>query len=172
MHWAQTSAIDALVSRYHRNYLTYCAFFDDAGSGIGNHEEAILLAQADNSPICKLMQRTLPEGTPPEKISAEDFYGDMYFWLKRTLVYGREKTSKQPMPWYLAATRKAFKPGEWNTLRIQAVQDSVKTWLNGVPATDARDAWCRSGFIGFQLHGSRESGKQVRWRSIRIQKLD
>ena len=73
---------------------------------------------------------------------------------------------------YNEPARKAFKQGEWNKLRIQAVQDSVKTWLNGVPATDTRDAWCRSGRIGFQLHGSKDSGKKVSWRGIRIQELE
>ena len=73
---------------------------------------------------------------------------------------------------YNEPAREAFKQGEWNKFRIQAAQDSVKTWLNGVPATDTRDAWCRSGLIGFQLHGSKDSGKQVRWRNIRIHKLN
>jgi 3-keto-disaccharide hydrolase len=73
---------------------------------------------------------------------------------------------------YNEPARKAFKQGEWNKFRIQAVQDSVKTWLNGVPAADTRDAWCRSGFIGFQLHGSKDSGKKIRFRDVRIQKLD
>ncbi len=68
--------------------------------------------------------------------------------------------------------RKALKQGEWNKFRIQANQDSVKTWLNGVPAADTHDAWCRSGFIGFQLHGSKDSGKKIRFRDVRIQKLD
>lgn len=68
--------------------------------------------------------------------------------------------------------RKAFKQGEWNKMRIQASDDSMKTWLNDVPATDTRDAWCRSGRIGFQLHGSKESGRQIRFRGIRIQNLD
>jgi hypothetical protein len=73
---------------------------------------------------------------------------------------------------YHEPARKAFKQGEWNKLRIQALNDSIKTWLNGVPATDTRDAWCRSGRIGFQLHGSKDAGKQVRWRNVRIQELD
>ena len=73
---------------------------------------------------------------------------------------------------YNEPAREAFKQNEWNKLRIQAVGDSVKTWLNDVPATDTRDAWCRSGRIGFQLHGSKETGKQMRFRGIRIQKLD
>lgn len=73
---------------------------------------------------------------------------------------------------YNEPARKAYKQDEWNTLRIQAVGDSIKTWLNGVPATDTRDAWCRAGRIGFQLHGTKESGKQMRFRKIRIQELD
>jgi hypothetical protein len=73
---------------------------------------------------------------------------------------------------YNEPARNAFKQGEWNQFRIEAKHDSIKSWLNGVPATDTRDAWCRSGRIGLQLHASKEPGKQVRWRNIRIQKLD
>lgn len=68
--------------------------------------------------------------------------------------------------------RQAFNQGEWNKLRIQADRDSIKTWLNGVPAADTRDAWCRTGRIGFQLHGSKDTGKQVRWRNIRIHEIE
>jgi hypothetical protein len=73
---------------------------------------------------------------------------------------------------YNEPARKAFKQGEWNKFRIRAAQDSIKTWLNGVPATDTRDAWCASGRIGFQLHGSRDTGKKMRFRNIRVQRLD
>jgi hypothetical protein len=68
--------------------------------------------------------------------------------------------------------RKAFKQGQWNRFRIEVINDSFKTWLNGVPATDTRDAWSRSGRIGLQLHSSNEPGKQVRFRNIRIQSID
>lgn len=68
--------------------------------------------------------------------------------------------------------RNAFKQGQWNHFRIEAVNDSFKTWLNGVPATDTRDAWSRSGRIGLQLHGSKSPGKQVRFRNIRIRTID
>ncbi len=68
--------------------------------------------------------------------------------------------------------RRAFKQGQWNHFRIEVVGDSFKTWLNGVPAADTRDAWSRSGRIGLQLHSSTEPGKQVRFRNIRIQTID
>jgi len=73
---------------------------------------------------------------------------------------------------YNEPARKAFQQGQWNKFRIEAKHDSIKSWVNGVPATDTRDAWSRTGRIGLQLHSSKEPGKQVRWRNIRIQELD
>ncbi len=42
------------------------------------------------------------------------------------------------------AARKAFKQGQWNHVRVEAVGDSIKTYLNGVPAADFEDS-TRSG---------------------------
>lgn len=71
------------------------------------------------------------------------------------------------------AARKAFKPGKWNHLRIEAVGDSLKTWVNGVPAANLKDAKTATGFIGLQVHGTREKKTMlVRWRNIRIMKVD
>jgi sugar phosphate isomerase/epimerase len=71
------------------------------------------------------------------------------------------------------AARKAFKPDQWNKLRIEARGDSIKTWLNGVPAADLLDAKDQEGFIGLQVHqvGKREDPLTVAWRNIRIQEL-
>ena len=68
--------------------------------------------------------------------------------------------------------RKAFKQNEWNHIRVQAVGDSIKTWLNSVLAADLKDSMTSSGFIGLQVHSTRiEEPLQVRWRNIRIQDL-
>jgi hypothetical protein len=69
--------------------------------------------------------------------------------------------------------RKAFKRGEWNALRVAAVGDSIKTWLNGVPAADLVDSMTLSGFIGLQVHGvgGRTEPLQVRWRNIHLKDL-
>ena len=66
--------------------------------------------------------------------------------------------------------RKAFKQGEWNKLRIECQGDSIKTWLNGVPAADLKDAMTPRGFIALQVHGVGEKTEplEVRWRNIRI----
>jgi hypothetical protein len=66
--------------------------------------------------------------------------------------------------------RKAFKQGEWNALRVVCKGDSIKTWLNGVPAADLKDDMTPSGFIALQVHGVRDKTEplEVRWRNIRL----
>jgi hypothetical protein len=71
------------------------------------------------------------------------------------------------------AARKAFKPGDWNTFRVEAKGDSIKTFLNGVPAADLKDSMTPSGLIALQVHGvgARTEPLTVRWKNIRIQEL-
>jgi hypothetical protein len=71
------------------------------------------------------------------------------------------------------AARKAFKAGEWNKFRIECKGDSIKTWLNGVPAADLKDAVTPTGFIGLQVHavGKREDPIEVRFKNVRIKEL-
>ena len=67
------------------------------------------------------------------------------------------------------AARKAFKQNEWNHVRVEARGDSLKTWLNGVPAADLKDGLTRTGFIGLQVHATTEKEPlEVRWRDVRI----
>ena len=67
--------------------------------------------------------------------------------------------------------QKAFKQNQWNHYRIQAVGDRIQTWVNGVPAADLTDEMTSTGFIALQVHGSKEAGKQIKWRHIRIRDL-
>ncbi len=70
------------------------------------------------------------------------------------------------------AARKAFKHNEWNSFRIIADGDSIKTWLNGVPAADLKDSMTKTGFIALQVHGTKsETPLHIRWRNIRIKEL-
>jgi hypothetical protein len=71
------------------------------------------------------------------------------------------------------AGRKAFKQGEWNKFRIECRGDSIKTWLNGVPAADLRDSVTPSGFIALQVHGVKDKKEplEVRFRNLRIKEL-
>jgi catechol 2,3-dioxygenase-like lactoylglutathione lyase family enzyme len=69
--------------------------------------------------------------------------------------------------------RKAFKPGEWNKFRIECRGDSIKTWLNDVPAADLHDGMTPRGFVALQVHGvgDKTDPRDVRWRNIRIQEI-
>jgi Domain of Unknown Function (DUF1080) len=73
------------------------------------------------------------------------------------------------------AARKAFKQNEWNKIRIECKGDSIKTWLNEVPAADLKDGLTKEGLIALQVHGigkkAEKAGEEVRWRSIRIKEL-
>jgi hypothetical protein len=69
------------------------------------------------------------------------------------------------------AARNAFKQNEWNKLHIEAIGNSIRTWLNGVPCANLVDDMTAVGFIGLQVHSRPESGIEVKWRNIRIMDL-
>jgi hypothetical protein len=68
--------------------------------------------------------------------------------------------------------RKAFKPNEWNKFHIECKGDSIKTWLNGVPAADLKDSMTPSGFIALQVHAVKEDKQlEIRFRNLRLKEL-
>jgi hypothetical protein len=71
------------------------------------------------------------------------------------------------------AARQAFKKEDWNHLRIECQGDSIKTWLNEVPAADLHDSRVPAGFIGLQVHGVGRNTKtlEVRFRNARVKEL-
>ncbi|MBI3863902.1 MAG: DUF1080 domain-containing protein [Planctomycetia bacterium] len=70
--------------------------------------------------------------------------------------------------------RKAFRQNEWNKFRIECRGDSIKTWINDVPAADLKDGMTPKGFIALQVHGVGENAEplEVRWRNIRIKVIE
>jgi hypothetical protein len=65
--------------------------------------------------------------------------------------------------------RLAFKPGEWNHFRIEAIGDGIRTWINGVFAAGVVDAMTPNGFIGLQVHATKvETPMQVCFKNIKI----
>ncbi|MHC5158564.1 MAG: 3-keto-disaccharide hydrolase [Planctomycetota bacterium] len=68
--------------------------------------------------------------------------------------------------------QKAFKQDQWNTFRVEAIGNTIKTWLNDVPAAHLYDTRTCTGFIGLQVHSVKDNkeneGLQVRWRNICI----
>ncbi len=67
--------------------------------------------------------------------------------------------------------QKAFKQNEWNHYRIEAIGDTIKTWINDVPAAHLVDEKTAKGFIGLQVHSIKEDqkeGTEIQWRNIKI----
>lgn len=70
------------------------------------------------------------------------------------------------------AARNAFKPDDWNKYRVECKGDSIKTWINGVPAADLKDGMTPKGFIALQVHSTKSAEPlHVRWRNIKIKEL-
>lgn len=68
--------------------------------------------------------------------------------------------------------RAAFKQDQWNQIRVEARGDSIRTWVNGVPAADLKDDMTPSGFIALQVHSTKSAEPlQVSWRNLRIKPL-
>jgi 3-keto-disaccharide hydrolase len=68
--------------------------------------------------------------------------------------------------------RAAFKVGEWNHFRVEALGHRIRTFVNGVAAANLVDDMTARGFIGLQVHsvdeGPKVAGLEARFRNIRI----
>jgi len=67
------------------------------------------------------------------------------------------------------AAQAAFKNGEWNKYRIEAVGDHIKISVNGVETVDFHDSMDAEGHIAIQHHG--EKGLTYKFRNVRIKVL-
>lgn len=89
--------------------------------------------------------------------------GGIYDEARRNWLYPLE---------YNAAAKAAFKQTEWNTARIEAIGNTLRTFINGIPCSHVVDDMTPKGFIALQVHSIRKgeaAGKQVRWKNIKIQ---
>ena len=71
--------------------------------------------------------------------------------------------------------KSAFQNNAWNKYRIECIGNTIRTWVNGIPAAHLIDDMTGEGFIALQVHSigkDEKPGKQVRWRNIRIQTED
>lgn len=67
--------------------------------------------------------------------------------------------------------QQAFKQNDWNHYRIEAIADTIKTWINGVPAAYLIDDKTATGFIGLQVHSIKDhqkEGTEIIWKNIKI----
>ncbi|MDX1641686.1 MAG: DUF1080 domain-containing protein [Balneolaceae bacterium] len=65
----------------------------------------------------------------------------------------------------------AFRNGLWNTYRIEAVGNEIKTWVNGAQCSNLYDDMTSEGFIALQVHSiydEEQDGATVQWRDVKI----
>jgi hypothetical protein len=63
------------------------------------------------------------------------------------------------------------KRGDWNRIRVEAVGNTIRTYINGVNFANLVDEGRSEGFIALQVHSINDpaqEGKAIRWRNIRI----
>ncbi|WP_260599530.1 3-keto-disaccharide hydrolase [Sphingomonas endolithica] len=95
--------------------------------------------------------------------SSRRWSGGMYDEQRRQWLYtlGRNE-----------AARRTFRSGDWNHYRVEAIGTRLRTWVNGVPATDTVDDMDARGFIAFQVHAIPDAAAprrpEVRFRDVRI----
>jgi len=71
-----------------------------------------------------------------------------------------------------ANAQSAFKMGQWNHFRIEAIGANIKTFVNEIPVANLEDDYTKSGFIALQVHGignkKDDEGIHIKWKNIRI----
>ncbi len=66
----------------------------------------------------------------------------------------------------------AYQKEAFNHIRIEAIGNETKTWVNDIPVSYVVDTIDAAGFIGLQVHGINDealAGKKVYFKNIRIQ---
>ena len=88
--------------------------------------------------------------------------GGIYDEARRGWLYALDKNP---------AAKSAYLSGEWNKVRIEAIGNSIRTWLNDVPCANILDDLTATGFIALQVHSiskPEQAGKTILWKNIRI----
>ncbi len=97
--------------------------------------------------------------------SARAFSGGIYDEGRRFWLYPLSRNEKG---------RKAFRNGQWNKVRVEAISSSIRTWINGVQCSNLTDELTASGFIGLQVHSVASDlvGRHIKWKKLRILTTD
>ncbi len=107
----------------------------------------------------------------PEVPRKRMWSGGIYDEARRGWLYPSPNDADQKAKFSEQGIR-IFKPEDWNHVRVEAIGDSIKTWLNGAPCADLKDSMTPRGFIALQVHSigkdPEQNGAQVRWRNLRI----
>ncbi|MDH5381806.1 MAG: DUF1080 domain-containing protein [Cyclobacteriaceae bacterium] len=94
--------------------------------------------------------------------SARGYTGGIYDEARRLWLYPLSRNEK---------ARKAFQFAKWNTFHVEAIGNEINTWVNGVHCSRLVDDLTASGFVAFQVHGTKNKeleGKKVIWKDAKI----
>ena len=86
-------------------------------------------------------------------------YGNGYNWLQ-TLENNKEARNAEN------------EDGIWNTLRIEAIDDIIKIWINGVPSVQVKDDKYKKGYIAFKIHYLNNADKEKEALSIAFKNIN
>lgn len=98
--------------------------------------------------------------------SPRKWAGGIYDEGRRGWLYSLDSNPK---------ARDAFRVGQWNHYRVQAIGNLIVTWVNKVQCTHLIDDLTSEGFIGLQVHSIEnedQENKLVKWRKLRIKTSD
>jgi Domain of Unknown Function (DUF1080) len=70
-----------------------------------------------------------------------------------------------------SSAQNAYKHGVFNKVRVECIGNTIKTWVNDMPAAYVVDTFDRKGFIALQVHAIGKpdmAGRKIYWKNIRI----
>lgn len=132
-------------------------------------------AAASNAVSVKVVPQGFVYGYQVEidtDLKGKTFTGGIYDERRRAVYLDPDDGQNGPHgKAFTELNRKITKPNDWNHLRVVAIGDHIKTYLNGVLRADLHDDATASGFFGLQVHNSTDAsadGAQVRFKNIRL----
>ncbi len=91
--------------------------------------------------------------------------GGIFDFNEKTLKWLYDLSNNEP-------ARQAFKLTDWNTFRIEAIGNTMKVWINGVPSANLMNNKYTNGYIALKIHSLGAATKDqdvfVRFKNIRI----
>lgn len=87
-------------------------------------------------------------------------------------IYDEARRGWLYIPTINPEAQKAFKIGDWNKYRIEAIGNTIRTFINDIPISHVIDDMTAKGLIALQVHsiyGDMKEGMKIRWKDIRIQ---
>lgn len=135
---------------------------DQMNSGIQFRSEI-----KDANDKCNVTDKRTPERVHGYQVeidpSDRGWSGGIYDEARRGWLYSMENNP---------AAKNAFRHNDWNHYRVEAIGNSIRTWVNGIACAHLIDDMTPRGFIALQVHAVNDPknvGEEIRWKNVRIQ---